>query len=714
MRSMVDQIDTNERMMVAGLRAHPLWVTPDWLLESVGEVQLHATEWVGRTAAAGIGSLLLVTKGHDGACIWPTALDSPRSEGDFLADVCNEAAGAGLRVFAYYSMAIDDFQVLQHPEWAFVDRLGEGCTDIGFRWACLNSPYGEFVQRQLEEILSGYPVDAVWLDIFAIGPRDRDCLCEWCQRRFAEVHGGDLSAVSDPEVFGKWKVECLEDQLGRLLALRDRYRPNALVAFNGAGAGFRRHPEAGLSSLRLFEQVDFLSDEGHDVRFESAMSKAMRAHGKSFEVLTSDGIANEWAGWVTKPSGLLSLEGSVVGSHGGSFGLGVTVLPNGEMPIGELSVVAEAAEFLALRKPWFGAQQPAGDVRILIQPFRPADSFVPPEMPPQAPRLARDGPHHAREVHDPEPVANGLWDALREAHIPFDFSHEYRDLDGVGVLILQANARLPDELCDRITEFVKRGGALVAEGHASLLDETGRRRSDFALADVLGVHFRGYGGAWDANYVHLDAPQLTEGLPNYPLLIVGPAMEVELDGAEVLARVVPPIGGEQTIDHHTASLYNPPGPVGTSAAITVHQHGRGRAVYVAHSLGDHIRARRDVDPWTKRLAANIVNLASGATSLRTNAPPGVEFVLNRATHGGLWLHLLNHYGTFQTLGSQGAPELAPIRIDFNETRLGRVTGISAAPPMQSLQVDRTVPGWASVVTPPFSIHQVLDVRLHRS
>jgi hypothetical protein len=709
---MVDQ-NAAGRLHAAGLRAHPIWIAPDWVLEAVGKPKLDATAWVGSAAASDIGSLLLVTKQHDGVCIWPSALDSPRSDGDFLGAVCREATQAGVKVFAYYSMAIDDYQVRREPSWAFVDRDGNGCEAIGFRWACLNSPYGDFVQTQIEEILSGYAVDALWLDIFALGPRDRDCVCEWCRRRYKAIHGGDLLSLSDPEAFGRWKVECLEDQLGRLSVLRDRYRPDALIAFNGAGAGFRRHPEAGLASLSLFDKVDFLSDEGHDVRFESAMAKAMRAHGRPFEVLTSDGIANEWAGWVTKPSGLLSLEGCVVGSHGGSFGLGISILPNGEVPDAELSVVAVAGSFLAERRPWFVPQAAVSDIQVLIQTLRSTEAFVPPERPAAAPRLPRDGAHHVPEVYDPEPIANGWWDALRENHIPFDFIHEHRGIDEATVVILQANARLTDEVCDRIRSFVQRGGVLIAEGHASLVDGHGGRRADYGLADVLGVHFRGYTGAWDANYIRLDVTELRHGLPGYPLLIAGPALEVDVDGASTLASVIPPIGGEQRIDHHTASLFNPPGTIATSPAITHHQYGKGRALYLTQALGDHIRSRRDVDPWTKRLAANIAGLAAGEPSLRTDAPPGVEVVMNRAPEGGLWIHLLNHYGAHSALGVDVGPDIAPIRIDINEAKVGRVETIVAAPPAQPLSIDRTKDGWATIVAPRFGVHQVLDVALTR-
>jgi hypothetical protein len=708
---MVDQNAVQARLIDAGLRAHPLWITPDWLLEMIGPVRADGEAWIASASAAGIGSLLLVTKQHDGLCIWPTAADSPRVDGDFLGDVCRHGAAAGIKVYAYYSMAIDDAQVARHPDWAFVDRDGEGCEAIGFRWACLNSPYGAFVLAQLEEIVSAYAVDAIWLDIFALGPRDRDCLCRWCRQRYAEVHGGDLAAIADRELLGRFKVECLEQHLADIQSLRDRYRPGIPIAFNGAGPGFRRHPEAGPASLRLYDRVDFLSDEGHDPRFESAMAKAMRAHHKPFEILTSGGIANEWAGWVTKPAGRLSLEGSVVGSHGGSFGLGVSVLPAGELPPGELAIVAEAADYLRKRAPWFGPQETAAEVSILIQPFRDTSAYEPPERPALGPRLPRDGAHHAPPVYDPEPIANGAWDALKEHHIPFDFVHE-RDLpDRSRVLFLQASARLSDAYCDMVREFVGAGGTVIAEGHATLLDERGARRSDFALADVFGLRFQGYTGAWDANYVAVTSPELRAGLPTYPLLVIGPTVSVDVVTAEVLARLVPPIGGEQSATHHTASLYNPPGGVSSTPTITSNRFGAGRAIYLAQGVGDHIRARRDVDPWSKRLLANVVDLAAGTRPLRTTAPPGVEVVLNRAPHGGLWLHLLNHYVADPAIGADAAPELAGIAIELSESRFGAIGRITAQPAGAELALDRSAAGWVRVTAPPFTAHQVLDIEL---
>jgi hypothetical protein len=59
------------------------------------------------------------------------------------------------------------------------------------------------------------------------------------------------------------------------------------------------------------------------------------------------------------------------------------------------------------------------------------------------------------------------------------------------VLILPCSAALSDAQVAAIRKFVQTGGGLVATGEASLCDEIGRPRPDFALADLFGVSYRG-------------------------------------------------------------------------------------------------------------------------------------------------------------------------------------------------------------------------------
>jgi hypothetical protein len=207
-----------------------------------------------------------------------------------------------------------------------------------------------------------------------------------------------------------------------------------------------------------------------------------------------------------------------------------------------------------------------------------------------------------------------------------------------------------------------------------------------------------------------DDPALTAGWPGFPLHITGPALRIAPDGARVLARLAPPLGGEQTATHHTASLFNPPGPITDLLAVTRHRFGSGEATYIGMGVGEHLAARRDVDPWVKRLVGNFIGLLLPEPLFRTGAPPGVECLLNRAGDR-LLLHLLNHFAASEFVGAGGGPSAADFDVELNEGRLGRVRAARAAPPSTPLTISRPNPGLARVTAPAFAIHQVAEVEV---
>jgi hypothetical protein len=69
--------------------------------------------------------------------------------------------------------------------------------------------------------------------------------------------------------------------------------------------------------------------------------------------------------------------------------------------------------------------------------------------------------------------------------------HLSRDAPELDVLVLPNLAAMSDAQCAAVRRFVEAGGGLVATGETSLYDEEGRRRADFALADLLGAHATG-------------------------------------------------------------------------------------------------------------------------------------------------------------------------------------------------------------------------------
>lgn len=87
----------------------------------------------------------------------------------------------------------------------------------------------------------------------------------------------------------------------------------------------------------------------------------------------------------------------------------------------------------------------------------------------------------------------GAFRSISEKHWPVRILNEYDieagDLRGVRVLVMPDVACLSDRACEVVRRFVKNGGGLVATFETSLYDPDFKRRSDFALGDVLRAKY---------------------------------------------------------------------------------------------------------------------------------------------------------------------------------------------------------------------------------
>lgn len=110
----------------------------------------------------------------------------------------------------------------------------------------------------------------------------------------------------------------------------------------------------------------------------------------------------------------------------------------------------------------YGGAQPAGRVGLLMRSLSPI-----PEKSPAVTLLARK---------------NVQFDV-----IVYEMMLERYDLSRYEVLLANDVRFLSDAVCERIREFVRKGGTLIATGQTSLFTETWEARADYALADLFGV-----------------------------------------------------------------------------------------------------------------------------------------------------------------------------------------------------------------------------------
>ncbi len=141
--------------------------------------------------------------------------------------------------------------------------------------------------------------------------------------------------------------------------------------------------------------------------------------------------------------------------------------------------------------------------------------------------------YYGGETHQNKPGDHdsGMYHALIEARVPFEMVHDqYLDaghIDQFKLLVLPNIAALSDGQCQQISDYVDRGGSILATYETSLFNEKGEKRDDFGLRDLLGVSFDGeVEGPMKNSYLRITEENgqfhpILEGLENTTRIING-------------------------------------------------------------------------------------------------------------------------------------------------------------------------------------------------
>src|SRR5699024_1278423 len=238
-----------------------------------------------------------------------------------------------------------------------------------------------------------------------------------------------------------------------------------------------------------------------------------------------------------------------------------------------------------------------------------------------------------------------------------DFAHPEDDLSGYRVVLAPASYLLTDAAAANISAYVRDGGRLVVGPFSGIVDrEDGVREGGLnaALAPVLGLE------------VHEFCP-LRQG-EEARLVIHGKPLrsrvwceDLHLTGAEAIGTYVD-------------------GPVPGGTAATRHDHGRGRAWYLASDLG------------VEDLSALFDEVYASARITKGDLPEDVELLERVGEDGTRHLIALNHTGEGVTASVDGIGALeipaggaatartpAPVAGDLRPTRPAPTTGRTMLP-----------------------------------
>jgi len=115
--------------------------------------------WAADFEAAGARYVVLVTKHHDGYCLWPSRVRNPHRPGyasqrDCVGELAAAVRARGMRFGIYYSGGID---------WTFNDAP---CRNPGeFMASMPRGDYPAYAEAQLRELVEQVEPDVIWNDI---------------------------------------------------------------------------------------------------------------------------------------------------------------------------------------------------------------------------------------------------------------------------------------------------------------------------------------------------------------------------------------------------------------------------------------------------------------------------------------------------------------------------------------------------------------------
>jgi len=115
--------------------------------------------WAARFAATGAKHVVLVTKHHDGYCLWPTEVVNPNRPGwncrrDVVGELAEAVRGAGMRFGCYYSGGLD---------WTFDPRPIATFADMVA--AIPRGAYPSYAEAHVRELIARYRPSVLWNDI---------------------------------------------------------------------------------------------------------------------------------------------------------------------------------------------------------------------------------------------------------------------------------------------------------------------------------------------------------------------------------------------------------------------------------------------------------------------------------------------------------------------------------------------------------------------
>lgn len=399
-----------------------------------------------------LDAVLLLAVPHHGYATYPTVAGTPfpaLAGKDWYGRCVKALHQRNIAVFGYITLGTNWKYMRDHLGQPYIHGQSDAAGVIEpIRAICFNAPgYIELVESYTRELLTMYPIDALRYDML-FGPKR--CLCDGCKAYYKELYGEELTTWDgkDWHRVTDFYLATLDRPVNRLTQVARQVKPSVEIWQN---------------CINSYSEANVNLGRQHDVAYIE--------FGEPSRLLALKGILNKDA--IIVGQSLKSPIRRTIMALGARCYQYVPVDQETALPAFDADL-AGFFQMVGKVQPYLEGAKTISQVGIVFSEatrFRYADYDRKPYM----------------------VVCEQITNAYLKRSMPLDFINvldlQTRDLAQYKLLMLPLSSGLTADECEALRRYARGGGTLLVAGDALRHDPHGQPLDDFALADVMGLHF---------------------------------------------------------------------------------------------------------------------------------------------------------------------------------------------------------------------------------
>jgi len=448
----------------------------------------------------------------------------PALKYDLFGKIAESCRRKGIALTAYLNAGISTVESMQHREWRTMYMPGKdpfGRVDPFSITMCPNTAYRGHFLSMVREVAENYPVAGFFIDCLSSFP----CVCPSCVKKMREL-GIDYTDEAAVAAFARDTMLKFCDEIARTVKT---VIPEPMLYFNGPNAGEVR-------DLDSFYDCECLPTSFWGYEFLPTMAHYLRNIKPGVQCFNMTGRFYDWGDFGgLRNAGALKFDLLYGLAHGMRPNIGGHFHPRGDRDQAVFDRIHEVYSALQKYDPWFDDAQNLADVAVVF----PCDSG---------------------EMRWMDSMRSCIR-MLDELKIQFDIvlADTDRAWDQYKLLVLPEKVAVPDQMAQKIRDFIARGGAFFACG----------KNAAQVFGPELGIKYEGDSGLDPVFFRMHD--RFAAGLDDMFLSLYANASKASLHGAECAAKLVKPYDNSRWNGEY-AIYYTPPQGEVDAPFITVNKN----------------------------------------------------------------------------------------------------------------------------------------------